>query len=105
MIDEIASSNAQVARVFIPYFTKLSIVDAVDELRFDCVVHVGVIFVDATCFLVISCLRLPSDHSQVGGHGRKKPRVDGRSVGSGRRQSCIKKMGHNYPDVPMLAAT
>ena len=63
MIDEIASSNTQVARVFITYFTKVSIVDAVDELRFERVVHVCVIFVDATCFLVSGFSRFLSDHS------------------------------------------
>ena len=63
MIDEIASSNAQLARVFITYFTKVSIVDAVNELRFECVIHVVVIVVDATCFLVSSFSRFPSEHS------------------------------------------
>ena len=33
MIDEIASSNAQVAPVFITYFTKVRIVNTVDELE------------------------------------------------------------------------
>ena len=61
MIDEIASSNAEVAGVFIMYFTKVSIVDDIDELRFERVVHVCVIVIDATCFLVSVLLRFTSD--------------------------------------------
>ena len=63
MIDEIARSNAQVAHVFITYFTKVSIVDAVDEFRFECVVHVCVIVVDAMCLLVSGFPRFLIDHS------------------------------------------
>ena len=63
MIDEIASSNAQVACVFITYSKKVSIVDDVDELRFERVIHVGMIVVDATCFFVSGFSCFPSDHS------------------------------------------
>ena len=61
MIDEIASSNTQVARLFITHFTKVSIIDDVDELRFERVVHVGMIVVDSTCFFVSGFLCFPSD--------------------------------------------
>ncbi len=77
MVQEIVSGYPKVSGVFVTHFANISVVDCVDQLGLEGVVHVGVVVENASFFGVCNFVGiLPSNGCMMGWRGPWVKRSD-----------------------------